>query len=140
MKKMGGSKFVIYRHKRFGTPAAMFNAYRKAGTESMRKALNEHAKIVLHSARLIVPFLYGDLSASGRVSQKKEHQQGYSAAVVFGSNSVLYALVQHEDLSFKHAPGRMAKYLEIAMRPEISGDLAKRLANELRWQARKRLG
>lgn len=118
----------------------MFRAVKNAGTDTMKIALNEHARIVLHSAREIVPFLHGDLHASGRVSRMKDHRSGHASAVVFGSSDVVYALVQHENLTFKHAPGRMAKYLEIAMREEVSGSLSKRIASVFKYEAFKRLG
>lgn len=60
---------------------------------------------LLTEARKIVPLEEGPLDRSGRVDR-----DGLEGAVSFNT---AYAVVQHERLDFRHAPGRSAKYLEI---------------------------
>lgn len=62
---------------------------------------------LLTEAQRIVPLDKGPLERSGKVSQ-----DGLNGAVSFDT---VYAVVQHKNLSFRHAPGRQAKYLETPM-------------------------
>jgi len=73
-------------------------------------------EFILTGARVDVPLDEGTLERSGRVISDERR---ISATVSFDTP---YAVVQHEDLTFRHAPGRRAKYLE---RP---------------WRASKRIG
>lgn len=59
---------------------------------------------ILEESNRIVPLEYGDLQRSGYVDQDGNK-------IVVGYNTP-YALIQHENLSYNHAPGRTAKYLE----------------------------
>ncbi|MGW8988720.1 minor capsid protein [Streptomyces zhihengii] len=79
---------------------------RHMAAEGLRRGL-EH---VLERARAIVPLEEGTLERSGRVVQDE-----LEGAVTFDT---VYARRQHEELSWRHAPGRQAKYLETPMATE----------------------
>lgn len=79
---------------------------RRLASEGLRRGL-EH---VLFESRKIVPLDEGTLERSGKVIVN-----GLEGAV---SYDTVYARIQHENLDYKHAPGRMAKYLEIPMNRE----------------------
>ena len=72
-----------------------------------RKGL-EH---VLDEAKKIVPLEEGTLRRSGKVVMLGD----LNGAVSFDT---IYARRQHEELTWKHLPGRSAKYLEIPMNRE----------------------
>jgi hypothetical protein len=90
---------------------ARTKAASRAGVE---KAL-EHT---LGEARKIVPLREGTLERSGKVVMLDGTAQG---EIVFDT---VYARRQHEELTWKHAPGRQAKYLEQPMNTEAATMLA----------------
>lgn len=94
---------------------------RRLAGEGLQKGL-EH---VLFEARKIVPLDEGTLERSGRVVR-----DGLNGAITFDT---VYAVVQHERLDYKHAPGRMAKYLEIPMNRERDVVLRLMQVNLRRW-------
>lgn len=73
---------------------------RAGAEEGLQKAL-EH---LLAKSRAVVPLDEGTLERSGRAVR-----DGLEGAVVYDT---VYARRQHEELAWKHAPGRRAKYLE----------------------------
>lgn len=79
---------------------------RRLASDGLRQAL-EHT---LGEARKIVPLDEGTLERSGRVDV-----DGLNGAISFDT---VYAVRQHEELTWKHLPGRSAKYLEIPMNAE----------------------
>jgi hypothetical protein len=79
---------------------------RRAAEEGLQKAL-EH---LLNKANEIVPLDEGPLMHSGRIVRT-----GLNGFVTYDS---VYARRQHEELTWKHAPGRKAKYLEGPMNSE----------------------
>ncbi|WP_441251197.1 minor capsid protein [Kitasatospora sp. McL0602] len=64
---------------------------------------------VLAEAKKIVPLDEGPLERSGKVTVDQATLNG---TITFDTP---YAVRQHEDLSYKHLPGRQAKYLEQPM-------------------------
>lgn len=69
---------------------------------------------VLGASQLIVPLDEGPLSESGHVVEAiGDDPRG---RVVY---SKVYAARQHEELTWKHAPGRQAKYLEVPFKARI---------------------
>jgi hypothetical protein len=80
-----------------------------AGRREASEAAAEH---VLGVAQELVPLEEGPLQKSGRVVVSK---QGHQAQIVFDTP---YAVVQHENLDYQHAPGRQAKYLSTPMETE----------------------
>jgi hypothetical protein len=76
---------------------------RAAAEEGLQKSL-EH---LLTESRKLVPLEEGTLERSGRVVRA-----GMNGIVTYDT---VYARRQHEELSWKHLPGRSAKYLEIPL-------------------------
>ncbi|MFF4369628.1 minor capsid protein [Streptomyces sp. NPDC001594] len=76
---------------------------RRGAEEGLQRAL-EH---LLAESRKLVPLREGTLERSGRVVR-----DGLDGAVTYDT---VYAKRQHEELTWKHLPGRSAKYLEIPL-------------------------
>ncbi|CAL9503946.1 minor capsid protein [Streptomyces sp. enrichment culture] len=90
-----------------------FNGHRHWTSRGRRLAgegLERGLEHVLGEARRIVPLEEGTLERSGRVVR-----DGLNGAVTFDT---VYAVRQHEELTWKHLPGRQAKYLETPMTSE----------------------
>jgi hypothetical protein len=81
------------------------------------------AEHVLQASRAVVPLEEGTLERSGVASQ-----DGLTAAV---SYDTVYAARQHEELTWRHAEGRTAKYLETPLNAERD-TVAEIIAAELR--------
>lgn len=64
------------------------------------------AEHLLGEAVAVVPLLEGTLARSGKATVDEDT---LTAAVSFNT---VYAVAQHEELEYRHAPGRQAKYLE----------------------------
>jgi hypothetical protein len=79
---------------------------RRAASEGLARAL-EHT---LGEANKLVPLREGTLERSGKVVVN-----GLNGAI---SYDTVYALRQHEELTWRHLPGRQAKYLEQPMNTE----------------------
>jgi hypothetical protein len=75
---------------------------RKGAGRGVKKAAGH----LLAAAKAIVPLEEGTLERSGEVTVAASE---LAAAVSF---STPYAVRQHEELDYRHAPGRQAKYLE----------------------------
>lgn len=72
------------------------------------------AEHVLGKSSKLVPIEEGTLSRSGKTSAE---MQG-DAAVAAVSYDTPYAVRQHEEMGYRHDPGRQAKYLEGPMGSE----------------------
>ena len=94
---------------------------RRLAGEGLQRGL-EH---VLFEAQKIVPLDEGTLERSGRVIR-----DGLEGAISFDT---VYARRQHEELTWKHLPGRTAKYLEIPMNRERDVVLELMAVNVRRW-------
>lgn len=81
---------------------------RGAGVRGLRKA-GEH---LLGESRALAPLEEGTLERSGTVTVD---EQELTATVSYDTP---YAVRQHEDMTYQHAPGRQAKYLEQPMNSE----------------------
>lgn len=79
------------------------------GCEGGVESASDH---VFQASQQLVPLESGRLMRSGKVTQT-----GKSAVI---SYDTVYACRQHEELTWRHSPGRSAKYLEIPMTMEIS--------------------
>lgn len=79
---------------------------RRLASEGLQRAL-EHT---LGKAKELVPLEEGTLERSGRVDV-----DGLNGAISFDT---VYAVRQHEEMDWKHLPGRQAKYLEQPMNTE----------------------
>lgn len=80
---------------------------RAQASAGLERAL-EHT---LGKAKQLVPLEEGTLERSGRVTML-----GQLEGVI--SFDTVYAVRQHEELTWRHLPGRSAKYLEIPMNSE----------------------
>ncbi|MFG1997880.1 hypothetical protein ACGFNU_01880 [Spirillospora sp. NPDC048911] len=101
--------------------AKVKGAERAAAVRGLRLA----AEHLLEESRRLVPIQSGDLARSGVASVDAAR---LTAAVSYDTP---YAVRQHEELNFRHDPGRSAKYLEIPATTE-AGEIARRLQEELR--------
>lgn len=80
---------------------------RRLASEGVRKA----AEHLLAESRKLVPLDEGTLERSGTVTMVND----LTAAVSYDTS---YAVRQHEELTWRHLPGRQAKYLETPMNSE----------------------
>jgi hypothetical protein len=94
---------------------------RRLAEEGLQRGL-EH---ILGEARKIVPLEEGTLERSGRVVR-----DGMNGAISFDT---VYAVRQHEELTWKHLPGRQAKYLETPMNSERDVVLQLMAVSLRRW-------
>lgn len=82
------------------------NRGRRLASEGLQRAL-EHT---LGEANKLVPLDEGPLMQSGKVTV-----DGLNGTITYDT---VYAVIQHENMEYKHAPGRQAKYLEQPMNTE----------------------
>ena len=90
---------------------------RRRARSGAAKGVKLAAELLLGESNAVVPLEEAVLQRSGAVTVDT---QALAAAV---SYDTVYAVIQHERLDFKHAPGRTAKYLE--------GETNKQLLQEL---------
>jgi hypothetical protein len=95
-----------YTRFRFDGQRLWTSRGRRLASEGLRRGL-EH---VLAESKKIVPLDEGTLERSG-----KADVNGLHGSISFDTP---YAARQHEELTWQHAPGRSAKYLEIPMARE----------------------
>ena len=97
------------------------------------RALVEEADAIIQDARRIVPYDTGALQSTGRVGPSQVTSQTIEVAMGFGdvARGVDYAQDQHENLTYRHKPGRVALFL---FRPFMGamGQLEARLAFRMR--------
>lgn len=113
-----------------------------AALDATRRGLYEEANIIFNKSARLVPFHYGTLAASGRVHDPVVQGRDVMVEITYGGPAasknpkeggevyVGYAEIQHENTSFKHAPGRQAKYLESPVNdaaPTLGVKLSKRV-------------
>ncbi len=95
--------------------------------EAGKDAIGEGAIDVLMRAEMVVPLDESPLLNSGKITAV-----GNSVYVGFGfGESAEYAVLQHENVQYAHAPGRQAKYLEQPFR-EQQDKIIQRVANKIR--------
>lgn len=87
------------------------DAVKRGVTSESERALFEAGSHVLEEAGKTIPYQEGTLLASGEV------QADSKEAVI--SYDTPYAVAQHEDVTFRHAKGRRAKWLELTIRERI---------------------
>lgn len=97
------------------------NRGRRLASEGLERAL-EHG---LTESRRVVPLEEGTLERSGRVTI-----DGLEGAITYDT---VYAVRQHEELDYRHAPGRTAKYLERPMNEQRAVMLALMAVPLRRW-------
>lgn len=80
--------------------------------QAVSLALTKVATRVFNESQMQVPFRRGTLSTTGFVSPVAMLGNGQMAITIsYGGASAPYAVKQHENLSYRHAPGRKALYL-----------------------------
>ncbi len=85
---------------------------KKAVRAAAIRGITLAAEHLLGESRQLVPLEEGTLERSGTVVVD---EQKLRATVVYDTP---YAVRQHEELDYQHAPGRQAKYLEQPMNTE----------------------
>lgn len=97
--------------------------------EAAAAGLFDGAEYVLGESRQVVPIDEAALERSGTASVDA------SALTAAVSYDTPYAVRQHEELTWRHAPGRQAKYLErplTASRAQVAALIAARIRRSLR--------
>lgn len=92
--------------------AAIIHAGNTKVLDATKQALYAEAQVILAESKRQVPFRHGILSGSGMVHEPYEVGKKAAVEISYGGGAVDYAWIQHENLKFRHAPGRKAKYLE----------------------------
>lgn len=96
------------------------------------QALNDAARELLRVANETVPREEGILQDSGTVIDATPEK--LVATVAYGGEAGAYAARQHEETTWRHAPGRRAKWLEMAAKedgPRVMEWVAKTMKGEL---------
>lgn len=104
------------------------------GPASARAVKKEAETIMTDSKRNYVPVEDGVLRNSGYVNDPEVARDSVSVEMGYGGAASAYAVVQHENLNFKHRDGRSAKYLEkplIAAMRGMDERLAKAIGDEI---------
>lgn len=86
-----------------------------SGDEVVREVgrfLYYEATQVFDRSQDIVPIDTGALRSSGMVNQPEVEGAEVSVTVQYGGAAAPYAVIQHENLEYNHAPPTQAKYLE----------------------------
>ncbi|MET9954211.1 minor capsid protein [Streptomyces sp. NPDC006339] len=107
------------------TPGNARRQWTARGRRLAAQGLQRGLEHVLNESRKLVPLEEGTLERSGRVVR-----DGLNGAVTYDT---VYARRQHEELSWKHLPGRSAKYLEIPMNRERDVVLRMMQVDLRRW-------
>lgn len=112
----------------------LFEMLAKAGKEGVnatKQALNEEAQLMFRDSQKVVPVETGTLRRSGVLETAKEEGGRITVVIGYGGSASAYALRQHEDLSYKHAEGKQAKYLSEPVENRV---------NKLRQNLSRRIG
>lgn len=89
-------------------------AFKEETKTTAARALKDGALHVLSVSNSRVPLREGHLQNSGDTAVDRNDMRAYV------SYNQPYAVAQHENLDWKHAPGRQAKYLETALEEEAA--------------------
>lgn len=113
--------------------AANIRRMSKGVRKEFYKAMLDLSRQILTRSKEIVPYDTGALQRSGKV---KGYPGQYPVVYTsYGSSSVPYALIQHENMNYFHPGGKKAKYLEIAVKefePKVEKTMATAVRNETR--------
>lgn len=104
-------------------------------TRAVARGVYAEANRIMRMAKGQVPLEDGPLRASGTVEEPIVSGTAWEITLGFGGAASAYALIQHENLTFNHAPGRKAKYLEDPVRaalPTIEARLNRSVSNYFR--------
>ena len=120
----------------FGEAIALLAVDKKLIPATM-EALYAEAQLVLAESKRQVPFRVGILHGSGMVHQPYSVGSKMAVEISYGGAAIPYAVVQHENTDYLHAPGRKAKYLEHPI-DDAHGRLAQNIASRVRIMLGKR--
>lgn len=87
-------------------------------------------EIEMAESKTLVPLDDGPLRASGFVEPPVFRGREIEVTLGYGGPAAPYAIEQHENLDYEHAPGRQAKYLEQPLResaPHLMGRIGRRV-------------
>lgn len=107
------------------TPGNASRLWTSRGRRLAGEGLQRGLEHVLFESNKIVPLREGVLERSGRVIRND-----LEGAITYDT---VYARRQHEELTWKHLPGRQAKYLETAMNRERDVVLRLMAVDIRRW-------
>lgn len=88
---------------------------------ALGRALREEADEIFRKSQAQVPFAEGTLSSSGMVHPASISGGEVVVEITYGGNASDYAAVQHENTSFRHDPGRKARYLQDPFEEALPG-------------------
>lgn len=77
--------------------------------------LDDTLEDVFEVSQQLVPLDLGPLQESGRIVWENIGGGRSGGSIVYGNADLPYAVIQHENLAYAHAPGRQAKYVEQPM-------------------------
>lgn len=94
----------------FGTKAIIGQTiqYQRGKGKLHEAAIKDVMRFLFSKTQEVVPVRTGRLKASGRVTFTGSHWKT-KAKITYNAP---YAMIQHENLQFSHAPGKQAKYVE----------------------------
>ena len=99
------------------------------------RALYDEANEIFYESQKIVPIDEGVLKSSGQVHAPHYSNQEIVVEITYGGAAKGYALIQHENESYKHAAGKQARYLSDPVEdaiPSLDRNLADRIEAMLR--------
>ena len=79
-------------------------------------ALYQEAELIMTEAKRLTPVDTGALKGSGHVNLPEWHGRECQVVMSFGGPAASYATAVHENLSMRHKPPTMAKFLEVPVR------------------------
>jgi hypothetical protein len=91
--------------------------------QALRLGAKEGMELVLNDSQALVPLDEGPLMSNAELIETDD-----AIYVSYGldAESAEYAVIQHENLAYSHAPGRQAKYLEMPFR-QLQGRMLERI-------------
>jgi hypothetical protein len=109
---------------------------RDGGRMAIARGIYEVAHEIMGESKGIVPYEHGHLQETGDVGMPETVAGRIQVTMGYGGVAVDYAIRQHENMEYKHAPGKQAKYLENpTMRRK--GEIPKRITSIMASQFRR---
>lgn len=99
----------------------------KATKAASASLYQEAEKIMTDSKENYVPVDTATLKGSGTVLLPEVKNRQVTVTMGYGGNAEDYALIQHENLEFKHPNGGQAKYLEIPFKKAVGEGMKNRI-------------
>jgi hypothetical protein len=131
---------VVVQVKNVERTALQFKKLRSEGPKAAARGLYKVANQIMTDSKRIVPILHGVLASTGYVAHPVITGSRVTVNLGYGGPAAPYAVVQHENLSFHHKPGRQAKYLEspaIKRSKDIGAAVAGEISTAFRRYAKR---